>query len=76
MTVKNHIFMTEVVSGICPSCSLPSMLIGFDNTFYRCTRCGNELEQKQNGVIKYIVADKDTRLHKEERFNGHGQKES
>tara|TARA_R100000789_G_scaffold98599_1_gene102846 strand:- start:1026 stop:1184 length:159 start_codon:yes stop_codon:yes gene_type:complete len=52
------------------------MLIGFDNTFYRCTRCGNELEQKQNGVIKYIVADKNTRLYKEERFNGHGQKES
>ena len=71
MTVRNHIFMTEVVTGICPSCSFPSTLIGLDATLYRCTRCGDELEQKKNGVIKYIIANKNTRLKVSQHFNGH-----
>ena len=54
MTEKNHVFLTEVVSGICPSCTCRTMLVGFSSTFYRCTTCGNELEQKVNGVITYI----------------------
>jgi len=58
MTEKNHVFLTEVVSGICPSCTCRTMLVGFSSTFYRCTTCGNELEQKINGVIKYIKANK------------------
>ena len=73
MTEKNHVFLTEVVSGICPSCTCRTMLIGFDSTFYRCTMCGNELEQKVNGVIKYIVADKKTRI-KMTQHNGHRNK--
>ena len=71
MTVRNHIFMTEVVNGICPNCTLPTTLIGLDSTIYRCTRCGDELEQKKNGVIKYIIADKNTRLEVSQHFKGH-----
>ena len=73
MTEKNHVFLTEVVSGICPSCTCRQMLVGFSSTFYRCTTCGNELEQKVNGVIKYIKADKNTRIKMTEH-NGHGNK--
>jgi DNA-directed RNA polymerase subunit RPC12/RpoP len=49
------------------------MLVGFSSTFYRCTTCGNELEQKINGVIKYILADKNTKIQITEH-NGHGNK--
>ena len=73
MSEKNHVFLTEVVSGICPSCTCRTMLVGFSSTFYRCTTCGNELEQKINGVIKYIKANKNTRLQMTEH-NGPGHK--
>ena len=73
MTEKNHVFMTEVVTGICPRCQLKTLLVGFDKMFYRCTTCGNELEQKINGVIKYIKANKNTRIEMTEH-NGHGNK--
>ena len=73
MTEKNHVFLTEVVSGICPSCTCRTMLVSFSSIFYRCTTCGNELEQKINGVIKYIKADKNTRIQMTEH-NGHGNK--
>jgi len=62
MTEKNHVLMTEVVSGICPRCESKTLLVGFDKIFYRCTTCGYDLEQKKNGVIKYIVATKQTRI--------------
>ena len=73
MTEKNHVFLTEVVSGICPSCTCRTMLVGVSSTFYRCTTCVNELDQKVNGVIKYIIADKNTRIKMTEH-NGHGNK--
>ena len=76
MTEENHVFMTEVETGICPRCQLKTLLVGFDKTFYRCTTCGNDLEQKKNGVIKYINADKDTRIHMfdHEHMNGKEKK--
>ena len=30
------------------------MLISLTKDFYRCITCGSDLEQKINGVIKYI----------------------
>ena len=33
-----------------------------DNKFYICISCGEDLEQKVNGVIKYIKVDKHTDL--------------
>ena len=67
MTVRNHIFMTEIVNGICPNCTFPTTLIGLDSTLYRCTRCGDELEQKKNGVIKYINSQFDKYQEKEKK---------
>ena len=60
---KKMIFQTEIVTGKCPECVCNTILIGFDNAFYRCTNCGSDLEQKVNGHIKYMpIKDRDTRM--------------
>ena len=33
---------------------MPTMLVSITKDFYRCITCGSDLEQKINGVIKYI----------------------
>tara|TARA_R110000823_G_scaffold226838_2_gene354372 strand:- start:138 stop:338 length:201 start_codon:yes stop_codon:yes gene_type:complete len=62
MQKKKTIFHTEVLNGVCDSCRTNSLLVGIDNRFYRCVNCGADLEQKVNGVIKYIKVDKTTHL--------------
>ena len=47
-------FSSEVTHGVCPTCSQPTVLISITKDFYRCITCGTDLEQKINGVIKYI----------------------
>ena len=49
---------TQIVTGNCPECQTLTMLVSFETNFYRCVNCGNDLEQKVNGVIKYMLADK------------------
>ena len=58
----NFKFQTEIVNGVCGACNLNTLLVGIDNKFYRCISCGEDLEQKINGVIKYIKVDKHTDL--------------
>ena len=55
-------FSTEIVHGTCPTCNQKTLLVGIANSYYRCSACGVDLEQQVNGVIKYIVADKDTKM--------------
>ena len=55
-------FQTEIVNGVCGACNLNTLMVGIDNKFYRCISCGEDLEQKVNGVIKYIKVDKHTDL--------------
>ena len=45
---------TEVVSGTCPTCLHPGVLVSLFKSHYRCVTCGSDLEQKINGVISYI----------------------
>ena len=55
--MKNYFkksFSSEVTHGVCPTCKEPTMLISVAKDFYRCITCGSDLEQKINGVIKYI----------------------
>ena len=55
--MKNYFkkgFNSEVTHGVCPTCKEPTMLISIAKDFYRCITCGSDLEQKINGVIKYI----------------------
>ena len=54
--------LTEIVTGECPSCGKNSLLVNIGFGAYRCVRCGDTLEQKVNGVIKYIKADKNTKF--------------
>jgi len=48
------IFKTEVVNGVCPTCSANVMFVSLCPSIYRCMSCGGDLEQKINGVIQYI----------------------
>jgi hypothetical protein len=61
-STSNFKFQTEIVNGVCGACNLNTLLVGIDNKFYRCISCGEDLEQKVNGVIKYIKVDKHTDL--------------
>ena len=61
--LKNKVnFKTEIVQGECDGCKLNTLLVSIDNTFFRCISCGEDLEQKVNGVIKYIKVDRNTDL--------------
>ncbi len=53
-------FHTEIVTGKCPECLSKTLLVGIANSYYRCSNCGMDLEQKVNGVIKYVIADSNT----------------
>ena len=44
----------EIINGVCPTCSQDSILISIHAHSYRCTACGQDMEQKINGVISYI----------------------
>jgi hypothetical protein len=55
-------FQTEIVNGVCGACNLNTLMVGIDNKFYRCISCGEDLEQKVNGVIKYLKVNKLTDL--------------
>ena len=46
-------WVTEIEYGVCPDCAKESILISVDQ-YFKCTRCGTELEQKINGKISYI----------------------
>ena len=50
---KGHL-NPEITHGVCPTCSMPTMLVSLTRDHYRCITCGSDLEQKVNGVIKYI----------------------
>ena len=54
MTEKISILHTELVTGNCPECNLDTILVGIQHSYYRCTNCGEDIEQKVNGVIKYM----------------------
>ena len=53
---------TKIVSGECPSCKEHTMLVEIEDRFFRCVSCGEDLEQKVNGVIKYMRVNKDTEM--------------
>ena len=56
------------MAGHCPECKEHTLLVGLKNTLYRCTTCGEDLEQKVNGVIKYIEANANTKIKLMEDF--------
>ena len=63
---------TQIVTGQCPECSTNTLLVSWDSNIYRCVNCGHDLEQKVNGVIKYVIANKDTELTARSLDDDHG----
>ena len=49
----------EIASGVCPHCEDMSSFISIVNDNYRCMNCGFDVEQKINGVIRYLPIDSD-----------------
>ena len=47
-------FKPEIINGTCPTCAEETLLVSLTQEYYRCMTCGTDLEQKVNGVIKYI----------------------
>ena len=62
----------ELTNGNCPTCHQYTMLVSVTRDFYRCITCGADLEQKINGVIKYIpfIVKPHVPEHKPEIKNG------
>ena len=55
----------EIASGVCPHCDGMSTFVSIVNDNYRCMNCGFDVEQKINGVIKYLPIGKDTVIEHE-----------
>jgi hypothetical protein len=60
---KRHLKLdARIEHGICPYCNLLSPLLFLYKDFYRCSLCGEEVEQYINGVIKYIPITNSKRI--------------
>ena len=55
----------EITPGVCPHCELPSSFISIVHDRYRCMHCGEEVEQKVNGVIRYLPLGSDKIVEKD-----------
>ena len=49
----------EIAPGECPHCEEMSTFVSIVRDTYRCMNCGFDVEQKVNGVIKYLPIDKE-----------------
>jgi transposase-like protein len=70
-----RILETELVTGHCPECELDTILVGIQHSYYRCTNCGEDIEQKVNGVIKYMKVNKHTKIKLTDLDDTDGQEE-
>ena len=55
----------EVTPGVCPHCKEMSSFVSIFNDYYKCMNCGTDVEQKINGVIKYLPIGKEKLLEKD-----------
>ena len=67
---ETGMFNTEIVTGDCPECQCKRMLVKIYNNLYRCVSCGEDTEQKVNGVIKYMKVDSNTKMAIREFIDG------
>ncbi len=49
----------EVTPGVCPHCHELSSFVSIVSDYYKCMTCGTDVEQKINGVIKYLPVGKE-----------------
>ena len=45
---------TEIVNGVCPTCTCATLLVSLARDHFRCITCGTDLKQQVNGKISYI----------------------
>ena len=57
----------EIASGVCPHRESASSFVSIVNDNYRCMNCGFDVEQKINGVIRYLPIGKNKIIE-----NGYG----
>ena len=55
----------EVTPGVCPHCQEMSDFVSIVNDYYKCLNCGVDVEQKINGVIKYLPIGTDKLVEKD-----------
>ena len=55
----------EVTPGVCPHCREISDFVSIVNDYYKCMTCGVDVEQKVNGVIKYLPIGQEKLLEKD-----------
>ena len=55
----------EVTPGVCPHCHEMSSFVSIVNDYYKCMTCGTDVEQKINGVIKYLPIGQEKLLEKD-----------
>ena len=55
----------EVTPGVCPHCHEVSTFMSIVNDYYKCMTCGVDVEQKVNGVIKYLPIGKNVLVDKD-----------
>ena len=67
---ETGLFHTEIVTGDSPECNCNSMLFKIYDNLYRCVNCGEDTEQKVNGVIKYMRVDSETKMAIREFMDG------
>ena len=58
-------FRPEITPGVCPHCNEMSDFVSIVNDYYKCLTCGTNVEQKINGVIKYLPIGKDTLIEED-----------
>ena len=57
---RTHINLKpEIGSGVCPHCEDMASFVSIVNDNYRCMNCGSDVEQKINGVIRYLPIGQD-----------------
>ena len=55
----------EITSGVFPHCEDMSSFVSIVIDNYRCMNCGFDVEQKVNGVIRYLPVGQDKILEHE-----------
>ena len=55
----------EISNGVCPHCEEKATFISIVNDYYKCMNCGTDVEQKINGVIKYLPLGSDKPFEKD-----------
>ena len=65
----------EIVNGKCPTCDQFTMLVGIEQSFFRCMNCGSDMEQHINGKISYLpTITGGTPLSQIEKMFGYNEK--